>query len=355
MPVDGGKRPYHPGRMESPTSPLPPKLNIALQRLGAKLKSGRHLEIEVQDVIEQMADLSPAAVVGLDSHIANAAELWHRPTGNRVVAKIWGRVSDAEQLLRTPSLEHIFLFHRDGRLREAALQRVAGGIPSAFLFAAICWRLNDWAAPVRKAATKCAERCFPATDSAVIASALSELMQRKDSWGRWRDERQLFEDQMARPDVAHSLVAIIAERPTGAMAKLLRSASKTPHLDNYLDEVFRSAVQPAVRSAALAMLLNREAVWPVGRGWEWIDKSMGLRRSVMIFDRRAIDVSIAAEELIRRGVDDGSSMVRGVALSGAIRHLRGTAIERSYADRLRHDRSRSVRDRAKFIFDNPIS
>jgi hypothetical protein len=158
---------------------------------------------------------------------------------------------------------------------------------------------------------------------------------------------------MARPDVARSLVAIIAARPTGAMARLLRSVSKTSHLDSYLEEVFRSAVQPAVRAAALTMLLRREARWPAGRGWQWIDKSMGLRRWTMMFDHRAIDVLVTAEELVRRGVDDKSSMVRGVALSGAIRYLRGTAIERSYAEKLQHDRSRSVRDRAKFILDHP--
>jgi len=339
--------------METTTSLLPPELNDVLLRLGAKLETGDLLDIEVQEVVEQMAGLSPATVVEFDNHIAAAAKLWHRPTGNRFLPRLWGRLSDTEQLLRTPLLEYIFLFHRDGRLREAALQRVVSGIPSAFFFAAICWRLNDWATPVRKAAAKCAERCFPATDPAVIASALSELMYRKDSWGRWRDERQLFEDQMSRPDVARSLVAIIAKRPTGAMAKLLRSASKTPHLDGYLEEVFLAAVQPAVRAAALTMLLKREAVWPAGRGWQWIDKSMGLRRWVMTFDRRAIDIPTALEDLIGRGVDDRSSMVRGVALSGAICHLRGTAIERVYADKLQHDRSRSVRDRAKFILDHP--
>jgi hypothetical protein len=340
--------------METKTSLLPPELDDALQRLGAKFEAGDRLDSEARDVVKQMADLSPSAVVGFDSHIAAAGRLWRRPTGNRIVPRLSGRVADAEQLLRTPLLEYIFLFHRDGRLREAALQRVVSRIPSAFLFAAICWRLNDWAAPVRKAAAKCAERCFPATDPAVVASALSELMYRKDSWGRWGEERQLFEDQMSRPDVARSLVAIIAERPTGAMAKFLRSASRTPHLDGHLDEIFRSAVQPAVRAAALTLLLNREAMWPAGRGWQWIDKTRGLQRSVIIFDRRAIEVQAPPESLIRRGIDDRSSMVRGVALSGAIRHLRGTTIERVYADKLRHDRSRSVRDRAKFILDHPV-
>ncbi|WP_432767940.1 MAG: hypothetical protein HEQ22_10955 [Sphingopyxis sp.] len=340
--------------MEMTTNLLPPELDAALQRLGVKLEAGDRLDAEARDVVKQMADLPPAAVVGLDSQIAVSAKLWHRPNGNRVLAKFWGDVTDAEQLLRTPLLEYIFLFHHDGRLRESALQRAVGGIPSAFLFAAICWRLNDWAAPVRKAAAKCAERCFPATDPAVVAAALSDLMQRKDSWSRWEEERQLFEDQMSRPAVARSLVAIIAERPTGAMAKLLRSASKTPHLDRYLDEVFRSAVQPAVRAAALRMLLQGGAVWPVGRGWQWIDKSMGLRRWVMIFDRRTIDVETAPEDLVGRGIDDKSAMVRGVALSGAIRHLRGTTIERVYADKLKHDRSRSVRERARFILDHPV-
>lgn len=318
-----------------------------------KLEAGSRVDDEVRDAIAQMADLSPALAVRLDSHIAAAGELWYRPTGSRLLPRLWGRVSDAEQLLRTPLLEYIFLFHRDGRLREAALNRVNGGIPSAFLFAAICWRLNDWAAPVRKAAVRCAERCFPATDPAIIASALSDLLYRKDSWSRWQAERQMFDEQLARPDVAACLAAIIVERPTGAMARLLRLVARTPCLDGHLEDIFRSAVQPSVRAAALAMLLNAEAIWPAGRSWQWIDKSMGLRRWAMSFERRPIDVSIPVDELLRLGSEDRSSMVRGIALSGAIRHRRGTALERDYAIKLRDDRSRPVRDRAQFILDNP--
>jgi hypothetical protein len=307
----------------------------------------------MRQVFGEMTALPPSDVVYLDTQIAAVARLCHQATGTRVLPRLWGVPTHAEQLERTPLLEYLFLCHRDGRLRQVALDRIAGGIPSAFLFAAVCWRLNDWARPVREAAARCARRCFPLTDPVVAASALSALMIRTRSWGRWAEERDLFEAILARPDVAAALAAIIAERPTGAMARLLRASARTPHLDDHLEILSRSALQPAVRAAALNMLLAGEAVRPAGRAWQWIDKSMGLRRWVMQYDRRKIEVALDGATLIEQGVADRSAMVRGAALSGAIRHLRGTETERAYALRLRDDRSRSVRERAAFILDNP--
>lgn len=307
----------------------------------------------MRQVFDHMVALPPVDVVHLDSQIAAAAWLRHKPTGTRVLPRLWGWPTHEKQLQRTPLLEYIFLCHRDGRLREAALNRVSGGMPTAFLFAVVCWRLNDWVRPVREAAVRCAERCFPSTSPEVAALALSALMIRTGSWGRWGEERHFFEALLARPDVAAALAKVIGERPTGAMARLLRASAKTPHMDGHLASLCRTAVQPAVRAAALNMLLLGEAAWPAGREWQWIDKSMGLRRWAMRYDRRKIDVLTDATVLIEQGIVDRSALVRGVALSGAIRHMRGTVEERDYATRLKDDRSRSVRDRAMFILDNP--
>lgn len=332
---------------------LPPTLDDALLRLGMKLDAGGRFDFEMRQVSEELAALSPAEVVYLDSQIADAARLHHQPTGTRVLPRLWGVLSHEKQLERTPQLEYLFLCHRDGRLRQASLDRIAGGLPSAFIFAAVCWRLNDWARPVREAAARCAERCFPLTDPAIAASALSALMLRTHSWGRWRAERELFEAIVARPEVAAALAAIIAERPTGAMARLLRVSARTPHLDGYLEHLSRTAIQPAVRAAALNMLLAGEAVWAAGRAWQWIDKSMGLRRWAMHYDRRKIEVATDVAVLIEQGIADRSAMVRGAALSGAIRHLRESESERAYGVRLQDDPSRSVRERARFILENP--
>lgn len=333
---------------------LPPALEGALLRLRVKLEAGGRLDFEMREVFDQMAALPPPDVVYLDTQIAAAARLVHGPTGTRILPRLWGVPTHARQLERTPLLEYLFLCHRDGLLREAALDQIEGGIPSAFLFAAICWRLNDWARPVREAAARCARRCFPLTDPAVAASALSASMIRTRSWGRWTEERDLLDALLARPDVGTALATIIAERPTGAMARLLRASARTPYLDDQLQHLSFAALQPAVRAAALNMLLAGEAVWAGGRAWQWIDKSMGLRRWAMHHDRRRIEVTTDIAALIERGIADRSAMVRGVALSGAIRHLRGTEAERAHAVRLRDDPSRSVRERVAFILDNPI-
>ena len=333
---------------------LPSALEDALLRLRAKLEAGGRLNFEVQHVFDQMAALPPSDVVYLDTQIAAAARLAHQPTGTRILPRLWAVPTHAIQLERTPLLEYLFLCHRDGRLRQAALDQIEGGIPSAFLFAAVCWRLNDWARPVREAAARCARRCFPLTDPAVAASALAAIMIRTRSWGRWTDERDLLDALLARRDVGTALAAIIAERPTGAMARLLRASARTPHLDDHLQHLSFAALQPAVRAAALNMLLAGEAVWAAGRAWRWIDKSMGLLRWAVHYDRRKIEVATDLAALIEQGIADRSAMVRGVALSGAIRHLRGTGIERTHAMRLQDDPSRSVRERVAFILDNPI-
>ena len=52
----------------------------------------------------------------------------------------------------------LFLFHPSGYIREAALDSIVTPPTSAFFFAALAWRLNDWAGPVRKAAERCAVR-----------------------------------------------------------------------------------------------------------------------------------------------------------------------------------------------------
>ena len=55
-----------------------------------------------------------------------------------------------------PGLRYLFIFHGDETIREAALGKIVSGLPSPFLFAAIAWRLNDRALPVRRAAAECA-------------------------------------------------------------------------------------------------------------------------------------------------------------------------------------------------------
>jgi hypothetical protein len=259
------------------------------------------------------------------------------------------RRSAAAQLLQTPGLEYLFIFHRDGRLREAALLKITGGLPSPFLFAAILWRLNDWAEPVRQAAYRCASRSFPATKSVIIARASAELLVRHLTWGRWQTERSLLGELFDRSDVAEDLAVLMSVTTTGPQASILRYALRTPGLDQHLEQLASNAIQPSVRAVALGALIDRKVYWPSGSELRWIDKPMGLRRRQTIFDYRDLTTSLPVRNLIKRGLSDKSAVVRRVALNGIMGHMLGTEDAGALAAPFASDRSSSVREKATYI------
>lgn len=339
----------HLRRVNARSTLLPAKLLGALTEVGAKLRNGGDADAELRVALDLLADLEPGHVARADGEIAAAADL-HRQLPQPLLGRLLSlHRSEAEQLLRMAGLEYLYLFHRDGRLREAALLKITGGLPSPFLFAAVLWRLNDWAAPVRQAAARCANRSFPVTDPSIVARTAAELLVRQASWGRWRDERAILDDVFGRDDVAAQLAELIAHERTGPQASTLRYALRTPALDRHLERIAAQAVQPSVRALALTALIDGKAEWPAGTAWQWVDKSMGLRRRVTVFEHRPLTVAPPHGALITRGVNDRSAVVRKAALTGVIQHLPGTAEARAFAARLVADRSPSVRERAEFI------
>lgn len=331
---------------------LPPDLGIALAEIGNKLARGDSVVGGLDVALDLMAGLPAAQIAQADLAIANAAELhhWRRlPSRTGLVIPVQTSKPDMEQLLRTPKLESLFIFHRDGRLREAALLKLSGALPTPFLFAAVAWRLNDWAPPVRAAAVRCARRCFPVTDAEVIVRAAAALLVRQSSWARWGEERVVLDEAFNRADVAGHLSDLLVQEPTGPMSTMLRHALRTSAIDVHLERIARDAVQPSVRAVALNTLINKKAEWPRGYDWQWIDKSMALRRRVTVFGHRELDVALSRSALIALGIHDRSAAVRRVALDGIMRHLLPAQEGRDYAALLVADRSPSVRERAEFI------
>ena len=335
--------------MNARSNLLSAKLQGALTEVGAKLRHGNNADAELKVALDLLADLEPGHVARADGEIAAAAGLQRHSPQLLLGRLLSPRPREAEQLLQMPSLEYLFLFHRDGRLREAALLKVTGGLPSPFLFAAVLWRLNDWAEPVRQAAARCANRSFPVTDPSVVARTAAELLVRQATWGRWGHERAILDRVFGRDDVAAQLAELIARERTGPQASTLRHALRTPALDRHLERIAKSAVQPSVRALALNALIDGKAEWPSGTAWQWVDKSMGLRRRVTVFDQRPLTVAPPQGALIASGVSDRSAVVRKAALTGVIQHLSGTAEARAFATPLMADRSPSVQERAEFI------
>lgn len=334
---------------------LPTDLNAELLYIGAQLMEGRRICRDISHTPELLAALDPADLSRAESAIVTAASLYHRRSELSVIDKLLRTtVSDADQLARVDGLEYVFIFHKDGRLREAALRKICGPLPNALIFTAIAWRLNDWAAPVRNAAVDCARRTFPDTSGEIIARAAMILLTRQATWGRWNAEREVLNQAMSRRDVASCLANIFATRTTGPVASLLRQTLRFESMDEHLDYLATSAVQPAVRATATQSLVCGHNEWPSGWRWRWIDKSMGIRRRETEFARRPLTIPVDRSRLIRRGLKDRAATVRKTAMSGLIRNEADIADARQLASVMLTDTSAAVRERAEFLINRNL-
>jgi hypothetical protein len=297
------------------------QLREALSRIGSKLVLQQSVEGELGFVLDGLNLLPAQAVVRAEREITCAAKLdYHLRQPSRGMFRPRPATTDLDQLKTVPGIEYLFIFHRDGYIREAALHRIGSGLPSPFLFAAIAWRLNDWAAPVRSAAVGCAKRTFPRTEAAIIAQAAMALLSRESAWGRWTTERGLLIETFRRPDVAAALADIIEKTQAGTVASVLQRALQESGIDPFLEDLAEKAAQPAVRAIALQALIDGYAQWPSGFAWQWIDKSMGLRRRVRILRQRPLTTCVSRRATIITGVADRSVAVKKIALDALTRY-----------------------------------
>lgn len=329
---------------------LPENLARALAVVGDNLDQQKLVGSEIERVITGLHELAPEQVSTIETAIADQARLrrWRRehPTLVRLFSP---KFTDGDQLDRIPGLEFLFLFHRDGFLREAALNKISGAVSSPFQFATIVWRLNDWVKPVREAAMRCAARCFPDTAANIVAKASFPLLPRQRSWGRWTVEREVLDELLCRPDVACEMAILFQTETSGPAATSLRYALRNDRLDAHLDHLARRAVQPAVRALAIQHLIEGVATWHEGWEWQWVDKSMGLQRRVPTSRHRPLVAKADLSSVIHAGVTDRSSAVRRAALQGLIRRIDDVENASALANSLLNDKSPSVRERAQFI------
>lgn len=329
---------------------FPAEVEQALAAVGQRLESGESVEAELPAAIAGISALPATTISQAAPAITHTARLYPwRAEPSFLQMLFRHRLSDKEQLLKLPTLSYLFLFHYDGRIREAALQRISDGLPSSFLFAAVALRLNDWVEPVRAAAFACAQRCFPLTSPDVIAGAATAILLRHDSWGRWDREREAIETAFARPDVGGRVADVLVRAQTGPASRVLRAALKHEILDLHLERLAAEARQPSVRAVAVQTLADMRASWPAGMEWKWVDKSMGKRILVRRFESREITGLLPRESVVRAAAFDRSALVRKASLDALIRHDLGSDEAHELAARLAIDPSRSVRERAAFI------
>jgi hypothetical protein len=348
----------HALRMESKArEPLSEKFVQHLTKLGSSLANGNEFNALVPLIITELNTLPPKNLPKLDWKIAEYAQLYPwRETGYRWFQHFKATTRDVNQLQKYEGLEYLFIFHRDGFVREAALKKINGPIPSPFIFSAITLRLNDWVPEVRNAAAYCVVRTFPKTNPDFIAKAAIYLLVRSNNWKRWSDEKEHFFNELFRSDVAESLVELFCSETTGPMASALRFAMRKDLMDKHLSRILDQAIQPQIRAIAGKAMIEGQASWPIGFEWRWINKPMGLKNKVTVFETRSLSETFDVESAIEACSKDKSALVRKVALAGIIHHKLRNNFAMEIAKKLQNDRSNAVREHAEYILKNtPIS
>ncbi|MBB4612937.1 hypothetical protein [Novosphingobium taihuense] len=332
---------------------LSSELQIALENVGKDLAARRDASRAFFAVPTMLDAIEPSALSIAESRIIEAAQLYRfeRPVP-LWRALILREINASYQLKKISQIENLFIFHRNGHLRQAALDKFLGPISSPFVMVAVAWRLNDWVPEVRHAAAECIGRCFPITDPEIIAQAALVLLLRRGEWGRWtRTEQALLDSALGRHDALSSLAALLVKLPTGSNAKILRESLRYSGLDIHLLKIAREAVQPATRAVAYQTVIGREARWPDGRKWRWVDKSMGIGRFDPTFSTRPLvaDENGGPLKMILEALTDRSGLVRSVAMSGLIKHRDEFTDAKLIAQAFLGDPARSVRARAEFL------
>ena len=325
-----------------------------LSALGSYLaarKSSSSVARQATRIISAMGGQPPSSIAKADAAIASAADLW-RLQGK---SSWWNRIrpgqrDDRRLLADEPDLAFLFIFHRDGLLRQAALDRISGPIPNAFLVAAICWRLNDWVLEVRESALACAQRCWPKTDPNFLAQFFFGTVLNMNSWGRWSsDEQEVLHLAVSNQEVRDQFATRLSTGVKGPLPSVLSYMLRYDWIDPYLATLASQANVPGVRAIALRSLICGSATYSDGTIWRWFNKPMGVRKREPKIVERPLGVEHDPLTLIRAGIVDSSAVVRRVALSGIIEHKLYDALDIAVIEHCSEDHSASVRSRADFI------
>ncbi len=285
--------------------------------------------------------MPPQAISWCDSRIAYSASLFSSASNRRIAF---------DTLRDAPEIAPIFIFHRDGFVRQAALETLNDPPDSPFMLAALAWRLNDWAEPVRAAAAMCASRVFPRIAPAVAVSASYFLLDRWRNWGRWEAIGVSLVDQIFdRPEVMAALIQRFFCVSIGPLGTEFKYAARGPKIDAYLLGLAKKAKNPVVRAISIRMIAEGYAFWPVGFQREWIDKRFGISKRVVEYARRPLTLTYEVDALIAESIRDRSALVRRAAADALINRRKNfPRIEEAIA-LLARDRSGAIRERADFL------
>jgi len=286
---------------------------------------------ELKEIISEIAALPPSSIARASREIAINARHWYG-----------GDPIDNKNLKSNSDYAWLFLFHPNGYLREAALNRLDAAPQSPFFLSALAWRLNDWVVPVRRAAKRCIERVSSQIPPAVAADAALYLLERRIASGYWRNEATILDISLERADVLAALADRLQSRPDGPMAACLRHMLRYHRgIDNHLPQLAAGAIQPSVRAVAYRCLITGKAHWRVG----WGEQNLEFRE---------IARAHSPADYIAESVRDRSALVRRTVADCMIAVRQQLPIDESLIAILAKDRNPAVRSRADFMLRHPL-
>lgn len=263
------------------------------------------------------------------------------------------RNTEIEAVKQIAGLSSVFIFHGDGRVREAALKHFHEPLASPVSVYGLFWRLNDWAPQVRQATQNTLNRLMPVTSADVIVPALRILLPHVMNWGRWSQEGQETLDvTLMRSDVLEMLIDDIVTTRQAQLGYQFREICRNSAVDQHLERMFYKAQLPHIRAMALDALLSQTVIWPTReRRQVWIDRYMGRYRIEQVFIKRDVTVTIDPYSLIVAGALDRAAIVRKRAASALIAYRNfpeiGSKLDEVAAS-LENDPSIAVRGRIDF-------
>lgn len=346
-------------------SALPEQLQLDIVALSRSIRDSADVRTPLASYIAAINALPASAIIRAAQDIRTTGELyriWEQPKRRLSSFNDWldflsgksnnsALAKERSTLAKHPLLAYLYVFHGDGRLREAALKSLDEPPTSPFAFASLAYSLNDWVEQVRDAAFYCADRLFARTSAGIIAETSFFLLPQMQHLKRWSDrERRCLDAALYRPDVLQILADHLMQRPTGHASRVLRQALREPGLDEALPRLAREATLPHIRAIALETLIRQRASWSIGYKYEWIDKRYNLRRRVPHFGQRRVEHLLDIETLLTEGAEDRASAVRKVVAQALVdlrQNLSPDMIR--IGDRLSKDKSAAVRSRAAFF------
>ena len=261
-----------------------------------------------------------------------------------------GRGAMFDGLKADPPLAWTVLRHRDGYLREAALKALTGPITLSSELIDIAERLNDWVPEVRVAALDAAHRLFPTAEPDIVAEAAPYLLSLWGIWQRWDSDGVATVDALVgQPEIINRIIHSLEDKRSRIGPWQLAHLLRHDWIDAHLPHLAQFAVHPQVRKLAFAVVLQGKAKWRSRfvRSAEEIKYS--IEKSTAVFESRPLVASVDPAALVERGLRDRFAAVRWLAAGALVENLVEISDQERTINRLLSDKSRSVRERGKFL------